>query len=360
MEATEKTGWILYGATGYTGRLLAREAVRRGHAPLLAGRSPEKLAPLAAELGLPWQAVDLADPAGLRRLLGGGKVVLHAAGPYLQTAAPMRQSCLETGCHYLDITGEIPVFQATFALDGQARQAGVALISGVGLDVVPSDCLAVYLAGRLPGADELELYIAAVTQPSAGTVKSGLGMLASGETSGGGLVRRAGQLQPWPLGEGARQVRFSDRERWAVPAPWGDLVTAHHSTGIPNLTTYLAYPPRLYPWMRRVRRLAGLLRVGFVRRLAAALVERLVKGPDEHTLQTGRSHFYGVARRPDGQTVQAWLDTGEAYDLTARTGVRAVEKLLQEPRVGALSPAQAFGADFILEIEKTRRLDHLE
>jgi short subunit dehydrogenase-like uncharacterized protein len=347
--------WMIYGATGFTGRLIVEEAMRKGLRPLLAGRSAEKLRRLAEQHGLEWQAIDLKDREGLEATLAQKRVVLHAAGPYIRTARPMQEACLRTGTHYIDITGEIPVFEQTFALDQAAREAGIAMISGAGLDVVPSDCLAVYLAGQLPRGVHLELAVGAVGRPSAGTVKSALGMMPNG-----GLVRREGELRPWKLGEGARRIRFADRERTVIPAPWGDLVTAYHSTGISNITTYLAYPPRLIPWVRRGGPvLRKLLRLGPVRGLAEKLAERFVHGPDEQLRQEGRSQFYGCVRDGHGNQVEAWQETGEAYALTAQTAVRAVERLLEAPQAGALSPAQAFGADFILEVENTRRMTHL-
>src|SRR5581483_1843854 len=187
--------WLIYGAYGYTGTLVAEEAVRRGHRPLLAGRAVEKLAPLAARLGLDDVAVGLEDQAALVRALEGVDLVFHAAGPFVHTSAPMIRACLAAGASYLDVTGEIPVFQNTFAHDAEARERGVSLISGVGFDVVPTDCLACHVAEQVPGAVELELTIAATAlQPSAGTTRTMLEELPAG-----GLVRRAGRLVPVPL-----------------------------------------------------------------------------------------------------------------------------------------------------------------
>src|SRR5215213_4435335 len=134
--------WLLYGAYGYTGALVAAEAVRRGHRPILAGRSARRLAPLADRLGLDWLAVDLADSARLRAALRDVALVFHAAGPFVHTSAPMVQACLTSATHYVDISGEVPVLERTLALDAAARQRGIAVVGGAGLDVVPTDCLA--------------------------------------------------------------------------------------------------------------------------------------------------------------------------------------------------------------------------
>ncbi|MCY1073063.1 saccharopine dehydrogenase family protein [Archangium lansingense] len=355
MNPSTKTAprWLLYGATGYTGVLIAEEAVRRGHRPVLAGRSREKLAPLAARLGLDSVAVGLEDARGLVSALEGLPLVVHAAGPFVHTSEPMVQACLAAGAHYLDITGEIPVFENTFRHDAEAKRRGVVLMSGVGFDVVPTDCLALYVAQKVPGAHELELAIAAVAQASPGTTKSMLEGLPSG-----GFVRRGGQLQPWPMGQGVRRVRFSDKERTVIPIPWGDLATAWHSTGIPNITTYMAQPAAVaqavrfaFPVLRR------LLSVGAVREGLTKLVEARVRGPDEALRQRGRSQVWAQARAPDGRRAEAVLETPEAYAFTAVATVRAVEEVLAGERRGALTPAQAFGADFVLSIEGARRMD---
>ncbi len=354
--------WVLYGATGYTGELLAAEAVKRGHRPLLAGRSAEKLEALAQRLGLEWKAVDLSDARGLRDLVAGRGAVLHAAGPFVRTSKPMADACLDAGVSYLDITGELPVFQALFARDEEARRRGVALLPGVGFDVVPSDCFLLWLARRVERPRALELAIAALGQPSGGTARSVVGIVGLG-----GLVRRGGRLVPWPLGRGARRVRFSSREAWAVPAPLADLETAFRSTGVPDITVCLAMPSRpakalaaAWPLTAAatplLRRVLGSRRV---RERLEAFVGARAHGPDAAHRETGRSYLWGAAEGEGGRRVEGWLETCEGYQLTAQTGVRCVERVLKEKPVGALTPAQAFGPDFILEFEGTRRLDAL-
>jgi short subunit dehydrogenase-like uncharacterized protein len=346
---------MLYGASGYTGRLIAEEAVRRGHRPLLAGRSREKLMPLAEQLGLEVLVAGLDDVRTLVASLEGLPLVLHAAGPFVRTSEPMVQACLASGAHYLDITGEIPVFENTFRHDAEARARGITLMSGVGFDVVPTDCLARYVAERVPGAHELELAIATAGIASAGTAKSALGQFPQG-----GRVRRGGALQSWPMGKGLRRVRFSDVERTVAPIPWGDLVTAWHTTGIPNITAYMALPRRAarfirftFPLLKRV------LAVDAVRHQAERLIDARVQGPDEVARHEQRSHIWAEARAADGRRAQAWLELPEGYAFTAVAAVRAVEEVLARKPRGALTPAGAFGADFVLSIAGCQRLDTL-
>lgn len=354
--------FILYGATGYTGVLLAEEAARRGHRPLLAGRNAQKLRALGERLNLPWKAVGLEDGPGLRALLTGAGAVLHAAGPFVDTSRPMADACLDVGCSYLDITGELPVFEALFARDAEAKAKKVALIPGVGFDVVPSDCLCAFVAAKLPGAATLELALAAIGQPSAGTAKSVVGLLPNG-----GWVRRGGVLVAHPLGKGVHPVRFSHRELQAMPAPIADLVTAWHSTSIPDITVSLAVPggvarslKLLWPLgVATQPLLARLLRAPALRTRLDAAIEKRTRGPDEAGRAQGRSYLYARVSTKAGASAEGWLETAEGYDFTRHAAISAVEQVLARRPVGALSPSQAFGVDFVLGVPGTKRLDAL-
>ncbi len=349
--------WLLYGAYGYTGKLLAAEAVARGHRPVLGGRNEAKTAVIARQYNLDHIAFDLDNADTLRGIVADFDLVFHAAGPFIHTSEPMLQACLAGQAHYLDITGEIPVFQTTLSYDTHAREQGVALISGVGFDIVPTDCLGAYVAAHLPGATDLEIAFWGLSGASAGTTKTMLEMMTS--LAQGSLVRRNGRLIPQPLGQGSKEIRFSNgKTRTALPIPWGDLATAEHSTGATNVTTYMAI--RVPRGTGIVAPLATrLMKIGPVRRLAQKVVDWTVAGPDEQTRQTARSYVWACARDAAGNSKEAWLETIEAYRLTAVAGIRAVEHTLAARPVGALTPSRAFGPDFVLELPETRRYDAL-
>jgi short subunit dehydrogenase-like uncharacterized protein len=352
-QAETSPSWMIYGAYGYTGELVAEEAVRRGHRPLLAGRSAEKLIPLSERLGLDWVAPKLDDARALNEALRKVDLVFHAAGPFAFTSNPMIRACLATGTNYVDITGELPVFRNTFTYDQAAIERGIALISGVGFDVVPTDCLAEYVANQVPEATDLEIAVAALDQASPGTTKTMLEMLPQGVWR-----RRAGKLVPCGWAKDVKKVRFLHGERVTIPIPWGDLETAYQTTGIPNITTYLAFPPRSIRLLRWTAPLSQrILKLKPIRRVLQRLVDRIVRGPDAKVRQTARSYVWARAADKNGNEAQAWLETVEGYQFTIIGGVRCVERVLQERPVGALTPALAFGADFVLEIEGTRRLD---
>jgi short subunit dehydrogenase-like uncharacterized protein len=347
--------WLLYGANGYTGQLVAEEALRRGHRPILAGRSADKVRPLAEKLGLSWTAFGLDDISAITKAIEGADLVFHAAGPFAHTSEPMVTACIARGAHYVDVTGEIAVFARTLDRDAEARRANVSLISGVGFDVIPTDCLAKFVADKLPDARHLEIAFATAGKASGGTTKSMIEALPQGN-----FARREGALVPIPMGGDVRTFRFSDKERLAIAIPWGDLETAYKTTGIPNITTYLALPPSQ---VRALRLFGGALSRAMksdrLRDAALRLAEKRVHGPAEADRAAGRSYAYARVRDAEGKQVEAWLETIDGYAFTAKGGVRAVERVLAENPVGATTPALAFGADFALEIEGTRRFEHL-
>jgi short subunit dehydrogenase-like uncharacterized protein len=347
--------WMIYGAYGYSGALIVAEAVKRGHKPLLAGRNADKLHPLAEKYDLPWVAFDLDDPKQIEQNLAEVSCVLHCAGPFTFTAAPMRKACLKTGTHYLDITGEINVFEDGFAQDVLARQCGIVMISGVGFDVVPTDSLAVYLKSQLPTATHLEIGLigGSPTGASVGTTRSALEIISQGN-----LVRRDGALKQIPLGSGAKHIPFPKKAYLAMPFPWGDLSTAWRSTAIPNITTYLVWS-RTY--LRMIQATGPLIRqavrVTPVRRALQKGVGVWPKQSSHEIGVQGQSTIWGRVMDSTGESRQAWLTCYEGYQFTALVSVQVVERVLAESPTGALSPAQFLGSEFVLGIEGTHRLE---
>lgn len=348
--------WMIYGATGYTGKLVVDAALARGHRPLLAGRNVDKLQDLADKTGLEFVAFHLNDVATIGEAIADMDLVYHAAGPFVHTSEPMLRACLATGTHYLDITGEIPVFEQTFSNDETARKNGIALISGVGFDVVPTDCLGLYVAQQVRNPTHLDIAFSGFAGASAGTTKSMLSMMPKG-----GYARRDGELVSGSLGSQTREVHFSDGTQHDVMSiPWGDLSTAYRSTLVPNITSYIAMSRTMILATRLTSPLARIaMSISPLRMGAERLVERMMAGPSEHARQTSRTYLWAQARSETGETAEAWLETPEPYAFTADVGVLAVERTLELQPRGALAPAQAFGADFVLEVAGTERFDTL-
>lgn len=349
--------FLIYGAYGYTGRRVAEEAARRRLAPVLAGRDAERLRRLSERLGLEARPFALRDPRTVAVELAGIEVVLNCAGPFSHTAAPLVSGCLEAGAHYLDVTGELEVFEAIHLRHEEACRSGVVLMPGVGFDVVPTDCLAAHLGHRLPGADRLTLAFAGLgTRPSRGTLATmveGLGK--------GGVVRRDGRLVEEPIGSRTRTVNFGQGPTQAVSVPWPDVFTAYLTTGIPNIQVLMGVPPVLHGALAAGAVMAPVLRARLVRAALKRLVRLLPEGPDAAPGASGVSRLWGEAvEEGRGRRVVARQRGPDGYATTVLTALAAVERVLAgRAPAGFSTPAGAFGADFVLELEGWTREDVL-
>jgi short subunit dehydrogenase-like uncharacterized protein len=354
--STESQRVLIYGASGYTGELVARRAVERGLRPTLAGRSAAGVGAVAARLGLPSTVFGLDDGPGLDRALAGYTVVIHCAGPFQRTSRPMASACLRARVHYLDITGEIAVFEDLARHDAEAQAAGVMLLPGVGFDVVPSDCLAAHLKRRLPAATSLELAFRGLGRISRGTATTAVEGLGAG-----GAVRRDGKIVPAPVGSPSRKVDFGRGPVDVAAIPWGDVSTAYHSTGIPNITVYTHMPQPMLTLTRLSRSLAPLLGARPVRDVLRGLVRRQKPGPDDAERARGLSLLWGEARDDAGRRVSTRMRAPEGYTLTAITAVLIAEKVLAgQWTPGFQTPSRAYGADLIMEVAGVERVDHAE
>lgn len=344
--------WMIYGANGYTGRLLLTEAVRRGLRPIVAGRRAAEVEALAREVGLPARSFGLDSAATVRAGLNGVRLVLHCAGPFSATCAPMLEGCLAVGAHYVDITGEIDVFAHCHAQDARARERGIVVLPGAGFDVVPTDALAAHLAASLPGARELVLAFEAGGGPSPGTARTSVEGIAAG-----GRVRRDGALVTVPLGYKQRSFIRDGTPRSAMTIPWGDVYTAYLTTGIPDIEVYMAMPPATIARVQRWRWLAPLARLGFVQRWLKARAGA-VRGPSDERRAASGCHVWGEVRDGHGGERRAELATPNGYEVTVWAALGIVERLRADPpAAGFHTPSQVMGADWLLGMPGVRRLD---
>jgi short subunit dehydrogenase-like uncharacterized protein len=343
---------LIYGASGYTGELVARHSVARGLVPILAGRS-SSIKALATELALEARVFPLDDPASLDRGLDGIKLVAHCAGPFSRTSKPMADACLRTRTHYLDITGEAGVFEALAARDAEAKAAGVMLLPGAGFDVVPSDCLAAHLKRRLPTATRLTLAFQSTGGLSRGTATTMIENLHRG-----GLVRRGGVLTPVPPAYKTRFVDFGRGPRKAMTIPWGDVSTAFHSTGIPNIEVYVGVPASTILWLKLLRPFLSLAATGPVQAFLKRRVRAGAPGPSASARARGKCLLWGEVEDDGGRKATARCQTPEGYTLTAMTAVAIAERALAgDAPAGFMTPSKAYGPDFVLGVEGVTRED---
>ena len=344
--------FLLYGATGYTGTLIAEECARRKIPVTLAGRS-DGARVLADRLALPFVVVGLDDAAGLDGALAGKSCVLHCAGPFSRTSKPMVEACLRNHTHYLDITGELPIFERLAAKSSAAKDAGIMLLPGSGFDVVPSDCLAAHMKRRMPDAVSLKLCISSL----GGSLSHGTALTMVEHFHTGGAVRKNGAIVAEPAAKRTHTFDLGDgKTRTGVSMPWGDISTAWHSTHIPDIEVYFSLPKSMRTALRLAPLVAPLLQMASVKRFVQSRIP--AGGPDEKAREAGKSMFVGEVSDHAGNTLVSRLTAPEGYKLTALTALACVERVTQgDAPVGFQTPSTAYGADFILAIAGTARID---
>jgi short subunit dehydrogenase-like uncharacterized protein len=348
------SGFMLYGSTGFVGRVMARMAVERGLPLIVAGRNAEKVETQAARLGVEGLAFSLDDPAAMERALARVVAVLNCAGPYIHTAIPMVAACLRTGTHYLDITGEIPVLEALAACDAEARTRQVMLLPAVGFDVLPTDCLALYLKQRLPSATRLALAFHG-RGPSRFPPGS-LNTLLETIIPYGFKLRRDGRLEPFPRKLKTRWIDFGRGPVEATLFPWADAFTAYYSTQIPNIENYVVISAEMRRMLELVLRLRSLFRLAAIRRFLRSQIKS--GSTAEERLRTQTS-VWGEVTDAQGRTTAARLHGPEGSVIwTSLAALAVVEQVLAgDAPPGFQTPALAYGADFVLQSEGVRRED---
>ncbi len=341
--------FLIYGASGYTGELIAREAARRGLQPILGGRSKNRVEPLAKELNLVHRTFALEDKKSLEYTLKEVDFVVHCAGPFSLTAKPMVEACLRTGRHYLDITGEIAVFEALAKLDQKAKEAEIMIMPGVGFDVVPSDCLALHLKNLLPSATRLTLAFYGMEKISHGTQAT-----MTLNVGRGGAIRKEGEIVQVPAAWRTREIDFGEFTKTGVTIPWGDIATAFYSTGIPNIEVYAVLPEENLRLLRLSRYIGWLLATKpFQNYLQKQIPEG---GPNQTERANGKTYLWGEASDDSGNKTEARLVCPEGYTTTVLTALKIAEKISSGNFcAGFQTPAKCYGADLILEIENTER-----
>ncbi|WP_330633221.1 saccharopine dehydrogenase family protein [Halocatena halophila] len=343
---------LIYGAYGYTGRLVTRQAVADGLDPIVAGRSAEKVESVAVTHGLDHRVFTLDNPREVADALADVAVVLNCAGPFDRTSTPLVDACIETGTHYLDITGEIAVFEAIATRDSEAEAAGVMLLPGVGFDVVPTDSLAAHLADRLPDATHLELGFQGLDELSPGTAHT---VVESLDDSG--TVRRDGILVDVPVAHDIRTIDFGDGPTTAAAIHWGDVSTAYHTTGIPDVTVYADQPEMTIRFLQLSNRLRWLLGSDPVQSALHGLVDRFVDGPSEAARREESMYVWGRATNGE-ESVVSRLVTPESYLFTSHSAPYLAARVRDgEAPVGFQTPASAFGPDVALDIDGVERTD---
>lgn len=341
------TAFLLYGANGYSGELIARYAKDYGLRPILAGRRKEMIEPLAKSLGYAWTVFDVNDEPALLAALQNVKLVLNTAGPFQFTAKQMIGACLQTGTHYLDINGDITQFEIMKQYDAAARQAGIMLLPGSGFDVVPTDCLALYLKKQLPGAVRLQLAFATL----GGGLSHGTATTMATKLGEGGAVRKEGRIVKRPLGEKGMWVDFGVKKLFVMTIPWGDIATAYTTTGIPDIESYTGIPRKVYYLLKGQFLFNWLLRTNAVRNMIKQKINKRPAGPSDEQRSKAIGLIWGKATDAEGRSATARFSGPEGYTITTHAALIIARKVLSgDLQTGYQTPGTAYGEKLILEV----------
>ena len=347
------SSFLLYGANGYTGRLIARHAAGYNLTPVLAGRSRESIVSLARDLNLPYKIIDLDDEVQLIEALKEVSVVLHAAGPFEYTARQMANACIKAGTHYLDINGDIAVFELLKKYDNAAREGGIMIMPGVGFDVVPTDCIALQLKEKLPDAFKLELAFATV----GGSLSHGTATTMAGKLGEGGAIRENGNIKKVELGAKGMEINFfagvgkKDKSLFVMNIPWGDVSTAYFTTGIPNIETYVGVSKKSWYVLKLQFLFNWLLRTEFIRNKIKSKINSLPAGPTDEQRKNATGLVWGRATNAAGTIVTAMLCGPEGYTITFHTSLLIIQKILGGNfKPGYQTPAKVYGSNLIAEV----------
>ena len=341
---------LIYGATGFTGRAISHEAKQAGLDFVVAGRNHERLMELAEDVDVPFITVRLDDAVGLDQALNDVEVVMNVAGPFVDTAQPVLEACLRTRTHYLDVSGEMASFARALQYDGCARERGVMILPGVGFVNTPSDCLAAHLKKRMPDANELRFAFSRVDLVSRGTMRAMLSLVRRDV-----CIRRHGELVAIPVGRLERCFDFGEGLQMAAALSWADVITAYHTTGIPNIE---AYAEMSVP-VRGAYQLGALwaepLRLLPARWASDLALKAWPEGPDMTARQGKRRVIVAEVENLGRWKMTSRISLPDGYSITPPIAIRALQKVTSgELKPGFATPAKVFGADFITDFDGVR------
>ncbi len=343
---------LLYGANGYTAQLILDYLPEYNLPILLSGRNEANIKTLSEKYKLDYKIIDLNNARELEEGLNDIQLVIHCAGPFIYTAKQMVEACIKTHTHYIDINGDISVFELVKTYHQQALDAKIMLLPGAGFDVIPTDCLAALLKEKLPGATHLKLAFANF----GGSVSHGTAMTMIDKLGNGGAIRKDGHIISKPLGHDTQKINFNGKELFFMSIPWGDVSTAQYSTHVPNITTYTMVKPKVATIMKFQVLFNWLLRMQWVKNIIRNKIKAKAAGPSAKQRQKAFSFVWGEAT--DGSTtIDASLTCLDGYTLTAHGCLYIASKIMSNHfKVGYQTPSTAYGNTIITELPHTKML----
>jgi short subunit dehydrogenase-like uncharacterized protein len=348
---------VVFGATGYTGRLIAERLAAQGARPVLAGRDERRLAELADRLGgLETVRADAMRRNSVFAAVEPGDVLVSTVGPFAKWGdAAVRAAIAAQGSVYLDSTGEPVFIRRVFEeLGGPAERAGVTLMPAMGFDYVPgtlAGALALREAGR--GATRVDVgYFslgAGAGGASAGTRESLVGAALTDNHA-----YRDGAVRSVRAAERVRTFTVKGRERTAISVGGAEHFTLPPvHPGLLEINVYLGwFGPLAKPLQAGTLAGSVAFKLPGVRSVLQAAGERIVSlagAPEAGTTPDTLSWIAAVASDAGGEPLaEVHLTGSDAYDFTASFRAWAARRAAGGNRphaVGAVGPVQAFGLD---------------
>lgn len=323
MKAEKKM--LLYGATGYTGKIIAERAKELNLDFDIAGRDQDKLLSVANKLNVGYHVFGVDDQDAWQEALKDKHVLINAAGPFALTARQAMEACLKAGVHYLDISAELDTYQLAESLDQEAKAAGIQIISGAGL-FVSYDALVVHLSKLIAEPEYLSVGFRHYGGFSKGSVLSSKNIADLGI-----LIRKNGDIIHNPHPE-SKTFSFGEQQVECIPTPLGGIILSYKSTGIPNIEEYFSLK----------------LPVNELPDLTAG---NLHGGPTKEERAAGRNGISAEITGRDGKVVKAYVDAPSGYDLTPLSVVAIAHRILKEDfKTGYQSPGSAYGEEILNDI----------
>jgi len=312
---TLKGKLLIYGATGYTGTLIAHEAARRGLEFEIAGRSEAKLATLAAELNVAYHVFPVDSIEGWKKSLKSKTALLNIAGPFSETADQAMKAAIQFQVHYIDITAEIDIYRLAETKDAQAKAAGIMLLSGAGL-FSTYDPLVVHTARRVEDPVSLRVAFKYSGGFTPGSVAS-----ASNIINAGILMRKNGVLESFPEAKPAA-FDFGNGPEDASPLPLGGVVISYKSTGIQNIEEYFL--------------------------MAQAAISLDAEAKTDSQESEGISKIVAEVTGANGTVVRTIAEMPGGYMPTVLSAIEITSRVIHgDYKAGFQSPASAYGEELL-------------
>ena len=322
---------LVYGASGYTGRMAAAHAKSLGLDVVLAGRGGPALRDLARALGVAYREFSLEDQGTVGRGLDRITAVLNCAGPFMRTAGPLMRAAVQTGVHYLDVAAELDSYRLAEALDADATHAGVMLLPGSGGSVAMLGCLAEHARKRVDDPKQLRIALQV-----SGSMSRGSAISASENMSGHCVARVAGNLEPRNP-QDIEDFDFGEGPRPCFPVTLPDLITIWRATQIPDIGTFVHISEGSFP---------------------SGDLSAMSDGPSAEERAANRYRASAVVVGADGASAHSVLDTVNGYTFTPMAAAEAARRVLAgETAAGFQVPAVLFGGGFAETIADTRIMD---